>query len=335
MSKINIINYYQPEGKRIGTAENQEYISSEEGLLKAAASGKILEGIAVLCDSNINLKVDLGICDAVIPAGETLYVPNNGEIKDIAVLTRVGKPVCFKVISVGRQSDGKLAAVLSRRAAQMDFMFNYLPTLSPGDIIDAKITHLEHFGAFADIGCGIISLLAIDCISVSRISHPKDRFYPGQNIKTIIKSIDHINGRVTLSMRELLGTWQENASLFEVGQTVPGMVRSVEDYGIFIELAPNLAGLAEYCSDIKPGTSAAVYIKSIIPERMKIKLAIVEIHNYTSFVCDKNKFKYFISNGETHIDYWRYSPRCCPKIIETNFMDQNNFNNQLLAGIYN
>ena len=42
----------------------------------------------------------------------------------------------------------------------------------------------------------------------------------------------------------MLGTWAENAALFSPGQTVTGVVRSVEDYGIFVELTPNLAGLA-------------------------------------------------------------------------------------------
>ena len=52
---------------------------------------------------------------------------------------------------------------------------------------DAKITHLETFGAFCDIGCGNVALLPIDAISVSRISHPKDRFQVGDNIKAIVK----------------------------------------------------------------------------------------------------------------------------------------------------
>ncbi|MGL0910084.1 hypothetical protein ACSTB0_13670, partial [Faecalibacterium wellingii] len=42
----------------------------------------------------------------------------------------------------------------------------------------------------------------------------------------------------------LLGTWEENAAGFTVGETVVGIVRSVEEYGTFIEIAPNLAGLA-------------------------------------------------------------------------------------------
>ena len=54
--------------------------------------------------------------------------------------------------------------------------------LHPGDVIDAVVTHMENFGAFVDIGCGIISFLPIDTISVSRIIHPSERFKNGMKI---------------------------------------------------------------------------------------------------------------------------------------------------------
>lgn len=104
------------------------------------------------------------------------------------------------------------------------------------------MTHLEPFGAFCDIGAGISALMPIDGISVSRIPHPCVRFSVNQDIKAVVKSIDE-NGRITLSQKELLGTWEENASKFAPGETVPGVIRSVEDYGIFVELAPILQGL--------------------------------------------------------------------------------------------
>ena len=54
-----------------------------------------------------------------------------------------------------------------------------------------------------------------------------------------------------------------------------GIVRSVMDYGIFVELAPNLTGLAEPLEGFQAGDSVSVYLKSILPDRQKIKLAII------------------------------------------------------------
>ena len=224
------MNKYMPEGALISTVKNREYISSLEGLEAARERGVILEAGVILCDHNFNLHVDLSPrFRAIIPRDEVQYVKEGEEMKDIAVLTRVGKTVCFKVQGFEKSASGENLVILSRRAAQMECMHNYISTLVPGDIIPTKITHLESFGAFVDIGCGITSLLSIDSISVSRISHPSVRLAVGDMIHTVVKSIDQ-KGRIYVSARELLGSWCENASLFNEGQTVPGIA-----HGIVIE----------------------------------------------------------------------------------------------------
>jgi small subunit ribosomal protein S1 len=191
-------------------------------------------------------------------------------------------------------------------------------------VIRARVTHLESFGAFVDIGCGIPSLLSVDSISVSRISHPRDRLYNGQMIWAVVKNIDRGTGRIFVSTKELLGTWEENAARFTPGQTVAGVVRSVEEYGVFVELAPNLAGLAEVRDCDKEavhslvGRTAAVFIKSIIPERMKIKLVLIDAYRGES--APLPRLHYFIRGDETpHVDRWVYSPAGAKKRIETVF----------------
>ncbi len=306
---------YKPEGFFVGT-EGKESFYSQNTLEKALATGKILEAQATLCDSEFSLYVDLGSMKGKIPRSEAVYLPSGEEIKDIAVITRVGKTVAFKVIGFAIEH-GETVAILSRKAAQKACLENYLMTLLPGDVVDAQVTHLEPFGAFVDIGCGVISLLSIDCISVSRISHPRDRFYTGMRIKAVIKSIDYETSRIYVSHKELLGTWEENVSKFEIGQTIAGVVRSVEPYGIFVELTPNLAGLAEYREGVTPGQRAAVYIKNIIPEKMKVKLVLVDA--YSSTAPSDYRFDYF--ETRTHIDSFVYSPSECERVVRTNFSE--------------
>ena len=310
------MNSYLPEGSLISTYKNQELVSTVSGLERALERQIILEAPAVLCDHNFNLHVSLGgRLKGIIPRSEVQY-PAKDEVKDIAILTRVGKPVCFKVMGFTRNSYGEKIAMLSRKNAQKECFENYIASLLPGDIIPSKITHLENFGAFVDIGCGIVSLLSIDSISISRISHPSARLSVGDSIYTVVKSIDE-GGRIYVSEKELLGSWEENASLFSEGETVRGIVRSVESYGIFIELKPNLAGLAEYKSDVWVGQTAAVYIKSIIPEKMKIKLIIIDSQDSPPF---SEPLKYFIdTKSVTHIDSWTYSPSSSKRVIETVF----------------
>jgi small subunit ribosomal protein S1 len=271
-----------------------------------------MEAPVIMCDASHNLIVNLGCMRGIIPRNEGALGIDNGTTRDIALISRVGKPVSFIVTGFSEDKNGKPYALLSRKAAQKLCLNHILNDKKVGDIIDAKITHFESFGAFCDIGCGNVALLPIDSISVSRISHPKDRFYLGENIKAVIKNIAP-DGKITLSHKELLGTWEENACMFSAGQTVTGGVRSVEDYGIFVEITPNLAGLAEPRAGTQIGQQASVYIKSIIPEKMKIKLIIIDSFD-TGYTPQLN---YFYS-GE-NILQWDYSPKDCQKQITTKF----------------
>lgn len=305
-------NKYCPEGAYCGVERN-EYTQSIALLEKAKEEGRILEGRAVLCDLGHNLHVEFGEFRGIIPRDEALYSPSGEEVKDIAIITRVGKSVCFKVMEIEPEEDG-LRIVLSRKEAQRECCENYISRLEAGDIIDATVTHMEQFGAFCDIGCGMVALMPVDCISVSRISHPSERFSCGQKIKCVVKNTESGTLRVTLTHKELLGTWEENALMFDAGQTVAGIVRSVESYGIFVELTPNLAGLAEWCDGVSVGQTVAVYIKSIIPEKMKIKLVIVGVSDE---YYEQGEIEYRMEAG--HMDVWRYSPEGCRKEVYTEF----------------
>lgn len=306
-------NIYLPEGSLLNTQTNNAYTSSLKMLEKAMQRGKILEGICTLCDcKDMSLRVDLGCCEGIIPREEAQY---SADGKDIAVITRVGKPCAFKVIKI-IDSSPVPRVILSRKAAQKECFEEYVQNLTPGDVVPCAVTHLDTFGAFVDVGCGIVSLICVDCISVSRIFHPKDRLYAGQKIYAAVKSVDRESKRMYMTLRELLGTWEENASDFTPGSCVAGIVRSIEDYGIFVELAPNLAGLAELKDGVRPGEVCSVYIKSIIPDRMKIKLVIID-----SLKAEPpSGIKYFVDTKKVrHISYWRYSPEKSKKIIETVF----------------
>ena len=303
---------YNPEGWGIDTPENRAATQSISAVNDACRDGRILEGRALVCDSSHNLLVDLGCMKGIIPREEGALGIREGTTRDIAIISRVNRPVCFLVTGFEKKADGSITAVLSRRAAQEKCMQEHISKLVPGDVINARVTHLENFGAFADVGCGIVALLPIDAISVSRIDHPRERFSVGMDIRAVVKSIE--SRRITLSHKELLGTWEENVALFSAGETVAGIVRSVEPYGIFVELSPNLAGLAETKEDVFPGQQASVYIKSILPARMKVKLVIIDTFDFSYRPAAP---KYFFEGS--HMDRFVYSPPGSEKEIVTDF----------------
>ena len=291
------MNTYLPEGMQIHTGRHPK---TPDDLRRAMQSGEIITATALLCDEAHNLHVSIAGVSGVIPRAEAALGVAQGTVRDIAILSRVGKPVCCKVQAF--EADGTVR--LSRVAAQQEALHFMTASLRPGDIIPAVVTSLTNFGAFCDVGCGVIALLGIENISVSRISHARDRFREGQQIYAVVQRIDPDTGRISLTHKELLGTWEENAACFQAGQTVTGTVRSVKDYGVFIELAPNLSGLAEPDPALQPGDTVSVYLKSILPDKMKIKLSVIEVLD--AAVLPRPPLRYTRTNG--HLDFWQYSP---------------------------
>ena len=146
-----------------------------------------------------------------------------------------------------------------------------------GEIMNGTVKNIKPFGAFVEVDNGVVGLLHIEDISVSRIKSPEERFEIGQNIKVMIKSIDKEQNRIELTHKELLGTWDENVESYQEGEKVQGIVKETEKQKnvIFIELKPNLVGLAEYKEGYEYGQKVDVYIKRIVKDKKKIKLLIV------------------------------------------------------------
>lgn len=306
----DVMKFY-PEGNN---PELSEKARTLDELKQAMVNGDVLESKVILCDREHNLHLDLGAARGIVPRIEGAIGIDDGSVRDIALISKVNKNICFSVIGFQSDTYNNPIAILSRRAVQIRCMNEYLGKLEHGDIIDAKVTHLEKFGAFIDIGAGINALIPIDMLSVSRITHPCERLAEGQNIKVVLRKTEPT--KMTFSLKELLGTWQENADMFSPGETVTGVVRSIEEYGVFVELAPNLAGLAEPQENLFVGQQVAVYVKSVIPDKMKIKLVVVESFDKAETPA---ALTYFVNKN--HIDFWQYSPVGSTKQIYTDFND--------------
>lgn len=294
-------NPYLPEGRLLHTPENQRTCASLPLLHTAMEQGMILEGQAVWCTPEHDLSVSLGPFQGTIPREEAALGIREGTAKEIAILSRVGKPVAFAVTDIAQAEAGPILR-LSRRRAQ-ELVLERLLATPPGTVLPATVTHLDGFGAFVDVGCGLVSMIPIENCSVSRIAHSACRFAVGQEIFVVLTGGDRERQRLTLSHKELLGTWGENARRFSPGMTVPGYVRGIKPYGSFIELTPNFTGLTDRTEGLQEGERVCVCIRGIYPDKMKVKLTVIET---LPPVPQPEPFTYFITSGR--LEQWTYSP---------------------------
>lgn len=249
---------------------------TEQVLNQAFETGKIMQGFVTKCDSNYNLYVDLGgNKKGMIPREEieAINLDEAGFPKPNICINKVNKVVQFKVKDMQTQD----YIILSRKEVGQEAIKWLQNDLQEGMIVHGMVRNIQPYGVFVEIGGGIVGLLHIEDISVVRIKSPKERFKIGQKIDVMIKYIDRKENRCLLTHKELLGTWEENIKEFSEGDVVTGIVREIEKSknGIFIELKPNLVGLADYKENLEYGQKARVYVKRIIPNKKKIKLVLI------------------------------------------------------------
>lgn len=235
----------------------------------------ILQGIVEKCDENYNLHVKLnnGI-EGIIPREEVeaFNLDDEGLPKINLCIGKVHKYVQFKI----KEKNGN-NLLFSRRVVQEEVLNCVKNDLQEGKILKGIVKNITPYGAFVDIGGGIVGLVHIEDLSVARIKTPFERVKIGQKLNIMVKCIDRKTGRINLSYKDTLGTWEENAQNFKVGMKTKGIIRETEKNknGIFIELAPNLVGMAEYRNGLNYGEQVDVFIKKIDYDKKKVKLIIM------------------------------------------------------------
>lgn len=262
---------YIPEGWHVGNRQIGEIT-----LNNAIKTQEILEAKVINCDENYNLYVKfddnkMGIINR--NEIETNTSENIETYKKNVSTSKVNKYVQFKVKGI----DDSNNYILSRKDVEKEALSWIKDEVTEGNVLKGIVKSIQPYGAFVEIGGGVVGLLHIEDISVARIKTPKERIRIGQKINVMVKSIDKSENKIILTYKELLGSWEDNVKDIKEGTTIIGKAREVEKEknGIFIELKPNLVGLAEYKDGIEYGQNVNVYVKKIIPEKKKIKLIIV------------------------------------------------------------
>ncbi len=116
-------------------------------LRDAQSSGAVLEATALRCDAALCLHFQFGSVAARMPREEVTAPWITGAGRDIAVLSRVGKPVCFTVTDLSADAKGAPVALLSRKQAQEDAITALEALLRPGSVVTGRIVGMEPFGA--------------------------------------------------------------------------------------------------------------------------------------------------------------------------------------------
>ena len=176
-----------------------------------------------------------------------------------------------KVIDVNPEEE-KL--ILSEKAATNEKRQTQISVYKVGDVIEGRVSGVADFGAFVEFGEGLEGLVHISELAWQRLDDPHDVIKVGQTVKAEVIAIE--NNKISLSLKKLLADpWKNAAKKYQVGQAVKGKVLKINPFGIFVELDPEIHGLAHISElSAKPIKSPVDHFK--VGEMLDFKIMSIE-----------------------------------------------------------
>ncbi|HTZ17179.1 MAG TPA: S1 RNA-binding domain-containing protein [Dissulfurispiraceae bacterium] len=199
----------------------------------------------------------------------------------------VGRSFQFKIIEF--KENGR-TIVLSRRVLLKEekaAAVNKLKeSLAIGMDVTGKISSLQNFGAFVDMG-GIEGLIPASEISWAKNNKPGDFLSVGQEVTAKLISIDWEKNRLTLSLKSMQpDPWEGLPDRYPVGSRVSGPIVRLTPFGAFVNLEPGIDGLVHLSNlgtgkrinhpkeVVETGQMIEVYILAVDPQTRKISLSV-------------------------------------------------------------
>lgn len=192
----------------------------------------------------------------------------------------VGMKMKVRVLDVNEE-DEKL--IVSEKVVWEDSQKNVLSRYNIGDQVEGEITAVADFGAFVKFD-SLEGLVHISEIAWQRIDHPRDLLKIGQKVKAQIIGLE--GSKIFLSMKKLVDDpWKSVGERYKVGQEVQGTILKVNPFGFFVELDPEIHGLAHVSelsdkpvTDVhslgKAGDVVTFKIVSIEPKQHRLGLSL-------------------------------------------------------------
>ncbi len=216
------------------------------GNLEGLRAKSELTAVRVVEANKGGLMVKLGNVSGFLPVSQLSVehyprVEGGDKNRILELLKRfIGEDLMVKVITVN-EADEKL--IVSERAAWEEQQKDKLGSYKVGDAVEGKISGVVDFGCFVEFGEGLEGLVHISELAWQRIDNPRDVVKVGDQVKAKIINID--GSKISLSFRRLIDDpWKNVEERYHVGQVVSGKVLKLNSFGAFVELDPEIHGLA-------------------------------------------------------------------------------------------
>ena len=283
------------ERERIALGMKQKTASPWENITEKYPVGKRLTGEVVnLMSYGAFVKLEDGV-EGLVHISEMSWTKRVNHPNEVV---KQGDKVEVVVLEIDTEKQTISLGMKQTEVNPWDMVAENYP---PGTVIRGKVRNLTNYGAFIELQEGIDGLLHITDMSWTRkITNPSEVVKKGDEIECVVLSVDQEKKRIALGLKQLQADpWSGDIpARYHIGDSVPGTVTKITNFGVFVELEPGLEGLlhiselADHKVDspeevVKVGQRVEVRIIKIDTDERKIGLTLIQAHVEEGEVLDR------------------------------------------------
>jgi len=221
----------------------RERASLKEQTLKVLEEGVILEG-TVKNITDYGAFIDLGGIDGLLHITDMAW----GRLQHPSEVLKVGDKVKVVVLKYDAERE---RVSLGMKQIMPDPWTKVAEAYPPGTRIKGKVVSVTDYGAFVEIEKGVEGLIHVSEMSWSkRAVHPSKVVNSGDLVEVQVLGVDEANRRISLGLKQTeANPWEELGQKHPIGSRVKGKVKSITDFGVFVEIEPGIDGLV-HISDL-------------------------------------------------------------------------------------
>lgn len=262
-----------------------ERISKKAEVLEHIQPGDVREGV-VKNITDFGVFLDLDGIDGLLHITDMTWK----RIKHPSEMVQIGQKIEVMILNIDKDKGRVALGFKQKESNPWDQIEMKYP---PGTRVKGKIVNLLPYGAFIEIEPGIEGLIHVSEMSWTKnITDPSELVNKGDEVEAIVLSIQKEEGKISLGIKQLESNpWDEAEAKYPVGSSVKAEIKSLTNFGAFVELEPGVEGLI-HISDLswikkvshpseifKKGDMVDAIILSVDCESKKITLGVKQLAN--------------------------------------------------------
>jgi small subunit ribosomal protein S1 len=284
--EVRVIKLNKKRGNVV--VSRKEILEEEQNAKRSNTLEHLGEG-AVLTGTVKNLTdygafVDLGGIDGLLHITDMSW----GRLTHPRDLVNVGDEIQVKVLKFDKD---KQRVSLGFKQLTPDPWLDATERYPVGARVKGRVLSVTDYGAFVELEQGIEGLVHLSEMTWSkRLKHPSKLVKPGDEVETVVLSVNPADRRISLGMKQLLDNpWENLTERYPAGTVVEGRVRNLTDFGAFIEIEDGIDGLVHVSNlswtkrvkhpseVVKKGEKVKAVVLGVEPQNRRLSLGIKQL----------------------------------------------------------